>query len=286
MYNAFIDYVFPLYYWIRGWELWCCLMLLINRMICLCLYSACSSLTPMHCSLITPEGLWSSLWTFVINRGITNEMLFIILNDGVSAASALGFQARTFPPKTIISCSMNLWNGVFYSSEWEHFELSSTPNVPGVNTNDKPPPPRLEVSFHVWNEGVMKTHLRCQGVARTKNTRRRVDPHWMKKMKGQGVCCMPKRCSVASCQRPWKSPLEENQTQYDRTLNTAIGCSFCIYLHPQKTETPFLRITWLEYGAHRRGPFMVACVLEGQQALAEDQKQVYVKAGKEGGREK
>lgn len=166
--------------------------------------------TIVHLSWTTLEGLWSN------NKYLNDHPLSFIIfkwNDStfcysyiIAIACLDSFCSCIFPPKTIISCSVNLWN--------ESSLNSAAPQKSQVSAQMRVSHPQHEVSSHVLNEGVIKIHQRQHGLRRpqprTSGQRRRDGPHWIRKMKGQGVCCLPESCCVASSQHPWTSSIWRN----------------------------------------------------------------------------
>lgn len=151
------------------------------------------------------------MWTLVINIWITIHCHLPSLNGTIARFAIViiiiarldSFCSCICPLKTIISCSVNLWNGSSLNS--------AAPQKSQVSTQARESHPQHEVSSHVLNEGIIKIHQRQHRLRRpqprTSGERRCDGPRWIKKMKDQGVCCLPESCCVASSQHPWKSSI-------------------------------------------------------------------------------
>lgn len=125
-------------------------------------------------------------------------------------------------------------------------EFSTAVNENGLNsvapqnsqvTQTRQSPHRREVSSHVLNEGVIRTIQRQQGLREPEphvsSERLCVSLHWIKKMKGQRVCCMPESRSAASCQLPEKAAFGRNS---DAAWQNIKHCLLLLLLHPSPSS--------------------------------------------------
>lgn len=94
-------------------------------------------------------------------------------------------------------------------SKWKRFEPCSAPKFPGDNRDWESLPIGVRLAPMLWMKGSLGPTRDSRGSEDRNHTFfsecRCVGLHWIKKTKGQRVCCTPESRSVASCHRPWKS---------------------------------------------------------------------------------